>query len=81
MIKIKDIIQILIFIIYLSASLSLLTLSARFFVAIYFLITHGEFYFSSSNFTYSIKAGTAAGIPLGFGIWILGKINKRNHDK
>ncbi|WP_150590908.1 hypothetical protein [Pandoraea eparura] len=73
--------QITIFIAGSCSILAAMVLAIRFIISIYVFIKNGEFTFGIEDFTYSAKAGLAAGIPLGIGSWILTKIEEHSRNK
>lgn len=65
-------------IIYCVIALFITVLFIRCGVAIIYLLKVGTFYFSwSDDVIYSFKAGLAAGIPAGVGVWFLSWMKER----
>lgn len=50
-------------------------------IGAYFFIKKGTFYFSLEDIILSAKSGIAAGIPLGFGSWVLTKIRTNKNEQ
>lgn len=79
--KRNELLHILLFIISMVLTFFLIMLATRLSVSMYFLIARGTFYFDFSDVIYSAKAGIAAGVPVGFGSWVLTKIDDNNDGK
>lgn len=73
--------QIAIFIACSCVTLTTMMIALRFIISLYILIIKGKFIFEIEDFTYSAKAGLAAGIPLGIGSWVLTKIEENKKHK
>jgi len=74
--KINEILALTLLILYSTLFLSITGFFVRLAVAAYFNVTRGKFYFDISDIFISAKAGAAAGVTLGVGLWVLEKINK-----
>lgn len=50
-------------------------------VASFFYFSNGNFYFAWKDvLNYAIRAGLGGGIPLGCGIWVMSKLEKRKKN-
>ncbi|VVE54513.1 hypothetical protein PCO31010_04935 [Pandoraea commovens] len=66
---------------YQSLTISIITAIIKFSVAAYFFHKTGILHFNERDMFSSIKVGLSAGLPLGFGLWILNEIEKSRNDE
>ncbi len=66
---------------YQSITISIITAITKLSVSIYFFYKTGILQFNEHDIYSSIKVGFYAGLPLGFGLWIINEIEKSKKDK